>query len=129
LEVATQEPFARLFRQWSLALALGGAHLADEDVAPLRRLDPRGPLGGRLLCGLRFDEVPLAGGQNELTLAGTAVASLLLHSPAGERSRVTVQATPGADLQTTLIRLPPQTARLSLRQLPPGDSGKSLRLE
>jgi hypothetical protein len=64
-----------------------------------------------------------------LTLAGTAVASLLLHSPAGDRSRVTVQAAPGADLQASLVRLPPKTARLSLRPVALGDSGKSLRLE
>jgi hypothetical protein len=115
LEAATQECFADLFRQWTAALALSGTNLAAADLAPLRQIDPRRPLGGRLLCGPRQDEVPLAGGRHEVALAGTSAAYVLLHSPAAARSRLTVAAEPGADLQVSLVRLPDSTARLSLR--------------
>jgi hypothetical protein len=106
LEAATREPFAALFRRWTLALARGaiaGGH------------DLYGPLGGRLLCGVRRDEVPLSGGRWESDLAGTAAAYLLLHSPGERRSRVTVEGDAGADLQVTLVPLPADSPRLSLR--------------
>ncbi len=115
VEAATQERFADLFRQWSAALALGGAGLPAEGTTPLKRIDPRQPLGDRLLCGPRFTEVPLSGGRHEAEVSGTAVAYLLLHSPAGPCSRVTVTADPSAGLQVTLIRLPAEAPRLSLR--------------
>jgi hypothetical protein len=115
LETATGEHFALLFRQWSAALALSGSGLLIEGVTPLRHIDPRQPLASRLLCGPRFDVVPLDGAVHEVKVAGTAAAYLLLHSPAGARSRVTITAETGTDMQVSLVRLPEQTGRLSLR--------------
>lgn len=106
LEAATREPFAALFRRWTLEVARGtipGGH------------DLCRPLGGRLLCGVRRDEVSLAGGRWESDVAGTAAAYLLLHSPGDKRSQVAVESDAGADLQVTLLPLPEGTARLSLR--------------
>jgi hypothetical protein len=111
LEVATQRPFAELFREWAVGL-LG---------AETRRV-----LGGRLLCGPHFTEVPLDRGRREATVAGTGVAYLLLRSPAARRSRVTVKADADADLQVTLVRVPRGSARLSLRCEPAGDSAVQL---
>jgi hypothetical protein len=128
VEVAAGEPFARLFRQWSAALVLGGTGLVGEELAPVRRIDPRRPLGGRLLCGPRDEQMPLAGGPREVRLAGTAAAALLLHSPAAGYTRVSVTAAPGADLQVSLVRLPPLTGRLSLRAVATGDDGRGVRL-
>ncbi len=125
LETAAQRPFAALFREWSVAL-LGGGGLALDGIMPLRRPDLRRPLASRLLCGPRFDEVPLDRGRHEVQLAGTSVAYLLLHSPAGPRSRVTVAATPDSDLQVTLVRRP-AGARLGLRCVREPD-GKGVRL-
>jgi hypothetical protein len=105
LEAATREPFAALFRRWTLALAQGkipGGH------------DLYRPLGGRLLCGVRKDEIPLTAGKWESEVASTAAAYLLLHSPGNSRSRVTVEADAAADLQVTLQPLPPDSPRLSL---------------
>jgi hypothetical protein len=107
VEVATQCPFAELFRAWSAAVLLG--------EAGARGLDLSRPLGSRLLGGPRFEEMPLHGGQHELRVAGTGVGYVLLHSPAGPRSRVTVTADPRAELQVSLVRVPPGAARLSLR--------------
>jgi hypothetical protein len=97
--------------------------------APLRHIDIHGPLGGRLLCGPRFDQVPLVNGTSEIKLSGTSAAYLLLHSPEAQFSHVVITAEPGTDLQVTLIRLPEKTARLSLgleaETLP---AGKTVRL-
>jgi hypothetical protein len=116
LETATRERFADLFRGWSVAVALSGSGLPLEDGTLLRSPDLRGPLGCRLLCGPRFDEMPLHNGRHDVQLAGTAVDYLLLHSPAPGRSGVTITAEPGTNLQVSLVRLPEHMARLSLRQ-------------
>lgn len=126
LEAATEKRFADLFRHWSVALALSGSNLA-EPVSPFRRVDPRQPLAGRLLCGPRYLELPLAGGHVEIQLNGTSVAYLLLHSPTGDCSRVAIRAGADAALQATLIPLPEQTARLGLRA-EPGQLERSARL-
>jgi hypothetical protein len=128
LETTTRDRFADLFRQWSLAVLLSGSGLSEKEEASLCRPNLRRPLGSRLLCGPRYHEMTLAGGRAELTLAGTAVAYVLLHSPGGVRTRVTVMAENGALMQATLLRLPEATARLSLRCLPEQTPG-SLRLE
>jgi hypothetical protein len=114
LEVATQTRFEELFRQWSAALALSGMAVACEGVSPLERLNLRGNLGTRLLCGPRQHTVMLDGGQEELTLAATSVATVLLHSPAAAHARITVTAPPEAELQVSLVRLPRHLPRLSL---------------
>jgi hypothetical protein len=106
LEAATREPFGALFRRWTVAVAQGkipGGH------------DLYRTLGGQLLCGVRREALPLAGGQWQSDVAGTAAAYFLLHSPEAGRSRVTVEADAGADLQVTLVPLPADSARLSLR--------------
>jgi len=115
VETAAQQRFEELFRQWSAALALAGTRLPAGAVPPLRRLDLHGPLAGRLLCGPRYRPVPLAGGHEEIRLAGTGAAYLLLHSPAGCRSRLVIDAGPDADLQVSLLQVPSPAARLSLR--------------
>jgi hypothetical protein len=118
LETATGEHFADLFRQWTVSLVLSGSGLPMQDLTPLRHLSLRKPLEGRLLCGPRIVEVPLDRGARELKVAGTAAAYVLLHAPAGPRSRVTLTAKTGAELQVSLVRLPEKTGRLSLQQEP-----------
>jgi hypothetical protein len=128
LEVATQERFDDLFRAWSAALLLAGSNLAPEAGPPFGgRLDPRRPLGGRLLAGPRFAEVSLAGDCHDEWLAGTSAAYLLLHSPGGDRTRVTVTAEPATGLQVTLVRCPDRTARVTLRR-EAGDRPATARL-
>jgi hypothetical protein len=105
LEAATRESFAALFRRWTVAVGQGkvpGGH------------DLLQPLGGRLLCGVRREDVSLSGGRWEGDIAGTAAAYLLLHSPGANHTRVTIEADIAADLQVTLLPLPPETPRLSL---------------
>src|SRR5262249_35048854 len=92
LETATRERFSVLFRQWSAGLALSGVNRGTEGAGPQGRLDLYRPLGNRLLCGPRHTGVALAGGALDIRLAGTTSAYVLLHSPAGDRSRVTVGA-------------------------------------
>jgi hypothetical protein len=114
LEVATQERFADLFRQWSAAVLLAGTGL-EAEMPPRRPLNLRRPLGGRLLCGPRFGELALAGSRRQVELAGTGVAYLLLHSPGGTRSRVAIRAASEAALQVSLLRLPRDYPRLVVR--------------
>ncbi len=113
LEVATRQRFPDLFRDWSVNLLLSGTNLADVKLRPLHR-DLHRVLDGRLLCGPRFSEVTLAGDCRDLSVAGTAIAYVLLHSSAGPRSCVTITSDPAADLQVSLVRLPQDTGRLSL---------------
>jgi hypothetical protein len=114
LEVAAGEPFAELFRQWTAALLLSGRGLPVPGT-PLRRFGLQEALGDRLLCGPRIEDMPLVEGRRELTLAGTSAAYLLMHSPGEGRTRITISAEEGADLQVSLVRLPDDSARLTLR--------------
>lgn len=117
LEVATQRPFAALFREWTVALLLGGRG----------GLDVWRPLGSRVLCGPRFAEVPLRGGRRELRVAPTGAAYLLLHSPGAERTRLRISADPKAELQVTLIPAGSAAGRLSL-SCEPDANGSAVRL-
>jgi hypothetical protein len=115
LEAATGRRFAELFRGWSASLLISGSGMSVDGVTPFGRFDLRKPLEGRLLCGPRVEEVPLDGANRQVDVAGTSAAYFLLHSPDGARSKVTITADAGADLQVTLIRLPRTMGRLSLR--------------
>jgi hypothetical protein len=117
LEVATGQAFADSFRGWSAALLLGvDGRIGFQPVRSWTGWKPiLRPLGGRLLCGPRIDEMPLDHGRSQVKLAGTSVAYFLLHSPAGARSRVTVRADEGAGIQVSLLRLPRHSPRLHLR--------------
>jgi hypothetical protein len=115
LEAATQTPLAELFRHWSAAQALAGRGVDLDGVAPLRGVAVRGRLGSRWLGGPRFHEVTLGGGRAELAVNGTAAGYVLLHTPAGTRTRLTVTADPKAELQVSVVRLPRLLARLELR--------------
>jgi hypothetical protein len=126
LETATRRRFADLFREWSAALLLSGCGAETDGVTPLHQPALRQPLASRLLCGPRFEEVPLDRASHELRLAGTGVAFLLLHSPAGKRARLTITADAGADLQVSLVRRP-QMPRLALNCERAPD-GKTVRL-
>jgi hypothetical protein len=114
LEVATREPFENLFRRWSAALLVAGTGLDVGGLPLLRRPDLRRPLGTRRLYGPRFAEVSLHGGTHRVALGGTGLCYVLLHSPGGPCSRITVAADPKAHLQVTLLRLPPDYPRLSV---------------
>src|SRR5262249_52197297 len=123
LEVATGERFEELFRGWSAALLLGGTGLTDDGGAGLRRT-----LGERFLCGPRFEELTLAQGEQTVELHGTSAAYWLLHSPRGNRCRLEVVGPADAELQVTLVRLPADAGRLSLR-CEPADGGGRLRVQ
>jgi hypothetical protein len=104
IEVATLTPFPALFRRWSAGLV--------SDASKKRNFQP---LAGRLLCGPRTEEVTLAGDEHQVRIAGTGMAYLLLHSPAAAHARLKIQTTQEAHLQVSLIRLPCELPRLSLR--------------
>jgi hypothetical protein len=118
VEAATGQSFADLFRQWTTALALSGTGLEMSDSPAIRRINLHRPLGGRLLCGPRFEEVSFHDDRHDTTLSGTSAGFLLLHSPTKSHSRLTITAESETNLQVTLIRLPERTARLSLRLEP-----------
>jgi hypothetical protein len=128
LETATGERFEESFRRGSQAVLLAGTNLGPGFEAAFgRRLDLRRRLAGRILAGPRFTEVPLGGGDGTLRLAGTSAAYVLLHTPAGPRTRVTISAAAGTALQVSLVRVPDATARLALR-CEPGERPGTMRL-
>jgi len=108
LEVATGAHFSDLFRQWSVAMLLSGTDLSVAPVSPLLHLNLRHPLGGQNLSGPHVTQLSLTGAQVQIQLAGTSAAYLLLHSPGGEGSRISISAEPHAELQVTLVRIPQQ---------------------
>ncbi len=120
LETATEERFAVLFRRWSVALL-------DEAFwsAPGSGQGASTPPFGRLLCGPHIGEMSLSGEEKEIQLAGTAVAYLRFHGPAGPRTRIAVTAEPGTQLQISLVPVP--RPRLALRVDRDAD-GKTVRL-
>jgi hypothetical protein len=128
VETAAQQRFEDVFRQWSAAVVLGDTNLPADGVLPLRRFNLHRPLAGRLLCGPRYHPVVLAGRREDVSLAGTSAACVLLHSPAGDRSRLVIEAGPSADLQVSIVRLPSPAARLSLRHEVLTDPKPSVRL-
>jgi hypothetical protein len=115
LEAATGERFDDLFRQWSVAQLLSGTNLALADFTPFRRLDLHKDLGDQSLAGPRTEPIGMANEQRALTVAGTSLAYVLLHSPAGDKTRLTVIGEAGMDLQVSLLRLPSGMGRLSAR--------------
>jgi hypothetical protein len=131
LEVATGESLADLFRAWGVSLHSGEA-MAEQYVA--RRVDAgrlaqlfEGDAGGeRSAISPRHHDLPLTAGQLDLPVAGTGLAHVLLHSPGGRPVRVEVAADPSAGLQVTLLRLPAQQPRLSVRGVA---TGGGIRLE
>ncbi len=125
VEAATGLPFADLFRQWTTALALSGTNVAAKKAAEIHRIDLHQPLGGRLLCGPRFEELALADCQHEVALSGTSAAFFLLHSPTKSSSRLTITAEPESSLQVTLVRLPEHSPRLSLHVEPQPDTSNA----
>jgi hypothetical protein len=112
LEVATQMPFAELFRKWTLALALSGTGIDCDDTTALGRINLRGGLGERLLCGPRYNNVSLVGGKCDIDVAATGAAYFLLHDSGATGARVVVHADPSARLQVTLLHLPRDLPRL-----------------
>lgn len=100
LEAATGVPFAELFRNWTCALA--------------RCAGGEAPGSARLLCGPRLVELPLAGGRQDVDLAGTSAAYFLLHSPQGQGTRLSIGGDPAAQLQVTLLPIADHTPRLSV---------------
>jgi hypothetical protein len=102
LEAATREPFASLFRRWTVAIA-GNKIPGGHDLCK--------PLGSQALSGVRREEVTLTDGRWQADVASTAAAYLLLHPPRNGRSRVTVEADVDTDLQVTLVPLPARAPR------------------
>jgi hypothetical protein len=104
LETATEEPFANLFRRWTLAMLQGpGWTISGADQAS--------PFG-RLLCGPCIRDVALAGQKQEIQIAGTAGTYLRLGEPSTPRTRVTITGEPGTTLQVSLLPLPRPRPRL-----------------
>jgi hypothetical protein len=99
LETATQTPFAELFRSWAVA------QLRQPTMGNLPRLCP----------GPRCQELPLGGAARDEQLVGTALLYLHLHSPTAPFTRVCLESTGDRPLQVTLVRVPADQPRLSLR--------------
>jgi hypothetical protein len=102
LEAATRQPFAELFRQAALDC------LENKNYGYLDEVRH-----GPLLCGPRFQSVPLDAGHAEKAVTGTASAFFLLHSPSAAHVRLLVDA--DGPIQVTVVRLEPDAPRLSLR--------------
>lgn len=125
IEVATQTPFRQLFRDWSVALALGGVmgHAIDDGLTSIPLY---GRVGERILAGARpriLEEVPI-----ECTVAPTGWASIVVEAESG--MEVVVDAPRMADLQITLIPLPNAVSfpRLHLAAHPNGGPGIVMEL-
>ncbi|MFQ5732946.1 MAG: hypothetical protein ACE5KM_13480 [Planctomycetaceae bacterium] len=127
VEEASGRRFADVFRDWTAALA---AETCDGPVVegrPLPRYSSirlRGRLGTETLAGpavVAWDGVSAL----QVAVRGTSVCFVRLSCPVAGTRRLRIQATPGARLQLTIIRLP-SGPREKARQ--PGTASKPGRL-
>ncbi|MFO0947223.1 MAG: hypothetical protein U1D30_14980 [Planctomycetota bacterium] len=131
LEVATQTPFAELFRAWSVSICTSGMS-SSENKRGLEYLSLHGRLATRLLAGPRIQT--LGGETCECQLLPTSWCPLMVRVPAGKSVRYRMEAPQSTKLQVTLLRVPDDYphATLDLRPVSSGESGVervSLRLE
>lgn len=104
LEVATQTPFAELFRAWSVAMCVAGVDTRSEGGNGLEYLSLHGRLASRLLAGARMRT--LEGEHHECPLMSSSWIPLVVRIPAGKTARYGFDASPNTKLQVTLLRLP-----------------------
>lgn len=121
IEVATQTPFAELFRAWSVSLACAGnANETDE----LRYLSLQGRLDTRLLIGAIGQTVEP--GQSTVTVSPTSFAALRTRTPSEANRRIRLTAPAHAKLQVTVSRTPGDAPVATLRAV--GETPDKVRL-
>jgi hypothetical protein len=123
LEAATGRPFAALFRDWTVALALDGLDPRDAP-GPFTTLDLRSEIGGWPLAGPRTARVVPGPGERRWTAAGTSSHFVLVEAADAGGVRIEVAGPPEADLQVTAIPLPEDLPQMILgARAEPGPDG------
>jgi hypothetical protein len=112
LEAATGTPFAALYRQWSVALALNGLLPADE--AGYRSLALCGELEGWPLAGPRMGQLRPGGPDDVWSATGTSSHFVRVTAAPTGAARITIAGPAEADLQVTVVALPPDLPKLEL---------------
>ena len=129
LEAATGAPFAELFRRWTVALYASGLdpHLAAA-LDGYRTLNLRGDLDDWVLAGPRADLLKPGDPPATWTTEGTAAHYLLIAGGSTGTTRVEVAGPAAADLQVTVLPLPPGLARPQLVVRPTTDADGTVRV-
>jgi hypothetical protein len=132
IERTSGYPFDGLFRRWCLAIYCAGA---DDNVRGaigpaiprFRSLALRGRVGKHLLEGPKTELWRATDCRKAIELRGTAAAFIEIRPGSAEGRRFTIQATPGARPQVTLLRLPDTTIRRTAFQAVRTDGKSVLR--
>ncbi len=114
LEAATGLPFAELFRRWSVALYCSGLDPKSSGGGDYRSIDLRGELEDWILAGPRTNVVQPGGPPHTWTAEGTSAHFVLVGRGTPGSVRVEVEGPPGAEIQVTVVSLPPGLARPEL---------------
>ena len=128
LESATGLPFAELFRRWTVALYLSGLDPKAASNADYRSLDLRGELEDWILAGPRATPITPASPPHAWTAEGTSAHYVLIGRGAPGTVRVEVQGPTDAEIQITVVPLPPGLARPELVVRPSTDADGSVRV-
>ena len=122
VQAATGEPFEELFRRFAADLQLrewATAANEGESAAASGPPPPRltEPLGGWPLAGPRREtwELSATGEARSVGIAGTSSAYYLLSAAEPGPQRLTIRGSADAALQVSLVRLPNDLPRLTLR--------------
>ena len=114
LEAATGLPFDELFRRWSVALYTSGLGPAPTLTSGYRSINLRGELADWLLAGPRTHTLKPGDSTHSWTTEGTAAHFLVVGRSSPGAVRVEVAAPAAAELQVTVVPLPPGLARPEL---------------
>jgi hypothetical protein len=114
LEAATGQTFAALYRQWSIALFRSGFDLKNRHENDFHSLDVRRPINDWELAGPRIHAVKPGGAAETWTAVGTSSHYLVVESSPSGAVEVRVSGPPEADLQVTVMPLPPEMAQIEL---------------
>ena len=120
VEAATGRSVAALYREWSTALYLTGLDPQTDASNPgsYRTIDPRGMIEDWILAGPRSDSVELDAKPHVWNAAGTTTHYVVLDAAKTGATRVEINGPAEAELQVTVVSLPPKLGGIRLEVLP-----------
>lgn len=114
LEAATGHPFAELYRDWSIALALSGLDSSRRFERSFQELNLRAPFDDWELAGPRMTQVVPGGPDDIWNACGTTSHYAIVAAAASGAVTIEVAGPPEAKLQVTAVPLPEDLASLDL---------------
>ena len=128
LEAATGMPFAELFRRWTIAVYCSGLDPKSAEAGQYRSINLRGELEDWILAGPRAATLGDGDPAHVYSAEGTSTHFVLIRKQPAGPTRVEVTGPPQAELQVTVVALPPGSAPPELIIRPMTDADGSVRV-